>query len=400
MKRALLLALLISSLIPSLNSIAEAATKPVSVKELAKVVAAPGAEGLVTTGTSLVTYSNLQGATADVMVSAYSFTGAALWQNKIDAGIDEVATAITTDPSGNIWIAGTSATPVVADTSTALVGIDNPDGVVVEQKSAPRALLNRVTLWKISPTGELLSTLSQAVDATPLINAISVNSSGSSVIGVLSNKAFLLSVNTSGTFSNVIFIGSGKSEITSLVRNTDGTINLFGSSTETLAGKKLVGIRDGVLIKVGKSGAITSVVRSSAPKAERRWLSADSSLLLSGTVQTGKIVETALTKFAPTFNPIWTTRVASQGISMAVTAGASSYLAISSKSPIAGVSGWKPAAPQLLLLSYSSKGVLDGAWSSGAFSAPISLAYSKMGGLFGLAIEGDQSVSIFHLTSR
>ena len=396
MKRFLLLALLFSSLVPA----AEAATKPVAVKELTKVIAAPGAEGLVTAGTSLVTYSNQQGATADVVLSAYSFTGAPLWQKKIDSGVDEVATAITTDPSGNIWIAGTSATPTVADTSTVPTGIDNPDGVVAEPKSSSRALLNRVTLWKVSPTGELLTTLSQLVDATPLINAISVNSSGASVVGELSDKAFLISANSIGTFSKVTFIGSGKSEITSLVRNIDGTVNLFGSSTETLGGKKLIGIRDGVLIKVGKTGAISSVVRSSAPKAERTWLSADSSLLLSGTVQTGKVIETALTKFAPTFNPTWTTRVTSLGISTALTAGTSSYLAISSKSPITGVSGWKPAAPQLLLLSYSSKGLLDGAWSSGAFSAPISLAYSKAGGLFGLATEGDQSVSIFHLTSR
>ena len=396
MKRFLVLALAFSFLIPA----AEAATKPVAVKELTKVIAAPGAEGLVTAGTSLVTYSNQQGATADVVLSAYSFTGAPLWQKKIDSGVDEVATAITTDPSGNIWIAGTSATPTVADTSTVPTGIDNPDGVVAEPKSSSRALLNRVTLWKISPTGELLTTFSQLVDATPLINAISVNSSGASVVGELSDKAFLISASSTGTFSKVTFIGSGKSEITSLVRNSDGTVILFGSSTETLGGKKLIGIRDGVLTKVGKTGAISSVVRSSAPKAERTWLSADSSLLLSGTVQTGKVIETALTKFAPTFNPTWTTRVTSLGISTALTVGTSSYLAISSKSPITGVSGWKPAAPQLLLLSYSSKGLLDGAWSSGAFSAPISLAYSKAGGLFGLATEGDQSVSIFHLTSR
>ncbi len=396
MKRFLVFALLFPFLLPT----ADAATKPVVVKELSKVISAPGAEGLVISGTSLITYSNQQGATADVAINAYSFTGAPLWQKKIDAGIDEVATAISTDPAGNIWIAGTSATPSIADTSTPLAGIDNPDGVIIEPKSAPLALLNRVTFWKLTQSGDVTATYSQEVESTPLINALSANNSGASVVGIISDKPFLISVNATGTFSKLTFIGTSKTSLTSVLRNSDGSVSAFGSSSETLSGKKLVGLRDGVLIKVGKTGTIASVVRSSAPKAERTWSSSDSSLLLSGKVQTGKVIETALTKFAPTFNPTWTTRIPSLGISTALTAGTSSYLAISSKSAITGVSGWKPAAPQLLLLSYSSKGLLDGAWSSGAFTAPISLAYSKAGGLFGLALEGDQSVSIFHLTSR
>jgi hypothetical protein len=381
-------------------SSAGAATKPIVVKELTKVATTSSAEGLVISGSSLITYSNQSAATADIAVNALSTTGASLWQKVIDSGGEDIATAISTGPDGAIWIAGTTSTPVQSDTSTIPAGIENPDAVIVEAKPANRGVLNRIALWKLSATGELLATYSVEVAATPLINSIAVNTSGVSLVGEISDKPFFISFSSSGTFSKVLAIGNSKTSLTSVVRQSDGSSSVFGASSETLGGKKIVGVRDGVLIKITKSGALSTVVRSSAPKATRTWLSADSSLLLSGTVQTGKVIETALTKFAPTFNPIWTTRVPSLGQSLAISGGTSAFLAISSKAPVTGISGWKPAEAALLLLGYSDKGLLNGAWALSQLTTPISMAYSKQYGLYGLALASDQSVSIFHLTSR
>ena len=156
-------------------------------------------------------------------------------------------------------------------------------------------------------------------------------------------------------------------------------------------------MRDGVLIKIAKNGTIASVVRSSAPKADRSWLGADSTLALTGFVKSGKVIESAFTKFSSAFAPSWTLRVPSLGISAVVSAGATTYGAFASNSAVTGVIGWKPSSPSLLMLSLDSKGVITGAFGSSEITEPIALAYSKEFGLVGLAKTSSQSISLFKL---
>jgi hypothetical protein len=276
---------------------------------------------------------------------------------------------------------------------------DNPDGVVVEQSSPLRGDLNLLTLWKISSQGDLVATYSAAESAPALISGISANASGVSIVGQLLDKPFLISASPLGVFGKLISIGSAKTQINSVVRNSDGSINVFGSSAETLGGKKLIGIRDGFLIKVSKTGTLTTVVRSSAPKGDRSWINSDNSLALTGYVKTGKIVESAFTKFTAAFAPTWTIRFPSHGSSAVLSAAGSTYAAIGSNSAVSGVSGWKPSTSQLLLLALDSKGVITAAYSAQELSDPISLTYSKELGLYGLAKAGDGTVSIFHLSA-
>jgi hypothetical protein len=213
----------------------------------------------------------------------------------------------------------------------------------------------------------------------------------------LQDKPFIQSVSAQGAFGKLISIGTSKSSLNAIVRHADGTISVFGTSSETLGGKKLAGLRDGVLIKIAKSGAIASVVRSSAPKADRSWVAADSTLFLTGYVKSGKVIETAFTKFTAAFAPSWTLRVPSLGTSAVVGAGATTYGAFASQAAVSGVIGWKPTVPSLLLLSFDSKGVVTGAFGSNEITEPIALAYSKELGLIGLAKTTNQSVSLFKL---
>jgi len=154
------------------------------------------------------------------------------------------------------------------------------------------------------------------------------------------------------------------------------------------------------LVKVSKTGAITSVVRSSAIKAQRSWLVADSTLTLTGYVKSGKVIESAFTKFNSSFTPTWTMRIPSTGSSTVLTAAGTTYGALSSNSAIKGVTGWKPTTPTLLLATFTSKGVMTGAYADSQFSAPISLVYTKELGLCGLAKGSGESISIFRLATR
>ena len=392
MKRfALFLALLLVGITPAV-----AAPKSVAVKKLS-IIATVSAEAMVVTGKTIVTVSNTDGVNSNILLTGMDISGTQLWQKTIDSGVDEVALASAVDPLGNVWLAGASSVQVAVESATAPIQAENPDGVIAEPVTKLRADMNLLTLWKVSPLGDLLGTYTLSQSAPALINAISVNANGVSIVGQLLDKPFVVSATSTGVFGKVISIGTSKTALNTVVRHTDGSVSVFGSSAETLAGKKLAGVRDGVLIRVSKTGAIASVVRSSAPKANRAWLSADSTLALTGFVKSGKIIESAFTKFTMAFAPTWTMRVPSLGTSTVLTSANTTYGAISSSSAVTGVLGWKPTSASVLLLALSNKGVIAGAYGSSEISEPISLSYSKELGLVGLAKTATQTVALFKL---
>ena len=387
MKRtALLLALLTIG-----TSSAVAAPKPLEVKKLTLIAVNQSAEKLVISGKTLVTVANTDGVNSNILLTGLDVTGVQLWQKTIDSGVDEVALAATTDPMGNIWLAGASSKVVVPESATVQIQAENPDGVVLEPITQLRGDMNVLTLWKVSSQGELLGTYSSAQSAPALINAISVNASGVSIAGTVQDKPFIQSANSQGVFGKAISIGTTKTTLNAIVRHADGTLSVFGTSSETLGGKKLAGVRDGVLIKVSKTGALSTVVRSSAPKADRSWLAADSTLALTGYVKTGKVIETAFTKFTSAFAPTWTQRVTSLGTSTVVSAGKTTYGAFNTASLFA----WKPGTPSVALVAFDSKGVMTAAYGSSEITEPIALVYSKDLGLIGLARTSSQTLSLF-----
>ncbi|CAN2224337.1 hypothetical protein MCEMRE26_01293 [Candidatus Nanopelagicaceae bacterium] len=388
------LAVLIAALL-TISAPAEAAQKKIAVKKIEKIATVPEAELLVANGSSIITIVNINAPKLDIALNAMNISGAAMWSKVIDSGVDEIAMAAARDSAGNLWIAGFSATPSITESATSTVTPENPDSVVVEPAQTPRSDLNRLTIWKVSAMGELSETYFSTENLPGLISAISVTGTGISIVGQYNERSFIQNFSNGGTFGKVSYIGSAKTSLNAIVRNSDGSASVFGHSTETLGGKKLAAKQDGVLIKVSKSGALTNVVRSSAIKAERSWFSADSSFLLSGYVKVGKKVESAVTKFSPTFAPVWTIRVPSTGDSLAITAGKSSVAAINSNASITSLIGWNPTKPSLLLLSFDSKGLITAAKGSSELTAPIALSYSKEIGVVGLAKSSDGSVALY-----
>lgn len=396
MKRIVILALVASLSAPAAN----AAPKAIPV-QLGSIYSAPiGTELFLQSGKSSIFISNINSKSADIQVTANDLSGTQLWQRTVDSGADEVATAATLDPQGNIWLTGSAALIAVAETPTPTTGVDNPDSVIAEASPTQRSDMKNLALWKISPTGELLGSYLTPLKNIPLATAISATNSGLAVIGSLDSKPFVITATTSGVLGKLISIGTSKTEFNAVARNSDGTLSIFGSSAETLAGKKVAGVRDGVLIKLSKSGSITSLVRSSVLKGSRSWISGDSAHLLSGPVVTGKNIETAITKFTTAFAPTWTLRIQSTGPSTTLTANGNSYLAISSRGAIAGIAGWKPSQPSLLVITFDSKGVMKAATALPGLVNPISLHYSTARGVTGLASAADGTVSIFTLVSR
>lgn len=376
------------------------AAPSIAVKTQSTSFLASNAEGILLSGKNVLYFSNVVNINNDIVVTALDSSNQLLWSRTIDSGGDEVATAGTSDAAGNIWIAGALAPVFHAETSTPQSAIDNPDQVVVDNPSRLRPDMTSLALWKLAPTGEILATWQLEIGAVALVNSVSANSTGVSVVGALNGKPFLISATNTGVFGKILYIGSEKTSVSDVIRNSDGTINLYGSSSETLLKKKVAGKRDGILVTVSKGGVITQLVRSSAPQAIREWQSAASTNVVTGSVITGKSVETAITQFTKTFTPTWTLRIASTGQSRVTTLNGLTFVALTSKAAISGISGWKPATPTLLVISFDSKGVMKGAYSFPGLNTPIALIATRDGGVVGAAVGSDSSVSIFRLGSR
>jgi hypothetical protein len=370
---AVIAALLLSS------QVAGAAPKSIAASEITKVAPIAEHEGVAISNQGITIFSNAE---KKVLVTSLDFTGADKWKLVIEGASDQIAMAATSDKEGNTWLAGLTSEVNVYETQNATSNPANVDGVVVEQVPPLRGELNCVTLWKISSTGALIGTYSESATAPLLITAISYSSSGISLIGDRGAGTVLITSTLSGKFSTAKIIGTAKSSFASILRNPDGSAQIYGASSETLSGKKLVGVRDGILAKVSTSGALTSLVRSSANRATRSWQSATSSYFIVGDVKVSGKNESAFTKFNSTFAPSWTLRLPSQGAQLAaVAANGNHYALFNSTSSIPGVTGWKPSTATPIVIRFDSKGVITQALKSSQVKSATAMAHIPAVGL-------------------
>ena len=350
-----------------------AAPKSIAASEITKVAPIAEHEGVAISSQGITIFSNSE---KKVLISSLDFTGTEKWKLVIEGSADQIAMVATADKEGNTWLAGLTSAVEVVESQSATSTPVNVDGVVVESVPALRSELNTVTLWKINSAGALIGTYSESATSPLLITAISQSSSGISIIGDRGARTVLITSTLSGKFSTTKVIGTAKSSFTSIVRNSDGSAQIYGASSETLGGKKLVGVRDGILAKVDKSGALSSVIRSSATKASRSWQSATSTYFLVGDVKVSGKNESAFTKFNSSFTPTWTLRLPSQGAQLvAVAANGNHYALFNSTSSIPGVTGWKPGTATPIVLRFDSKGVITQALKSSQVKSATAMAH-------------------------
>ena len=396
MKR-LLSSVLIASLliVPSAHS----APKKLAVKplQLVTTVGTPDeVSGVVNSGKSLIVFGSKA---SKAYARAVDTAGKELWNLSLDQSAASIATAAAVDSAGDIWIAG--ATPMamgLIPPSPAATPV-NPDNATAPVNNAI-GNLQAVTIWKVTAAGVLTFTNTLPTSFVVLPTAISVDRNGASIVGILGNEkgnaAFLVNADKAGVFGKLTQIGSVSTTADAVIRHADGSFTVAGSSSETLAGKKVAGVTDGILVKISKTLKITNVVRSSAAKGKRIWNSATSTLLLGGEVVAGGKIESAVTKFSSSFVPTWTYRFPSTG--SAFTAG-STHVAFISTGPIAQLN-WNPKSPTPLILSFDSKGTVIAADSGPVGQKEVlGVLISKDLGVLVLTSSAE-TVSIFTLIPR
>jgi hypothetical protein len=360
MKRLIAL-FVISFLVITPNT--QAAPKKIAVNTL-KLLTTIGlpteVSGVVISGKNFVVFGT-QNSLA--YAKAVDSNGNELWKLQLDQSQASMASAAVVDSAGDIWIAG--VTPVAAAVSATPSPVINPDNAVIPPTTFIGDL-KTLTIWKVSSTGTLAATYTSPASNVILPTSITLDDSGLAIVGSMAgeklNAGFIIFMNSSGLFSKTLQIGSASTTIESVTRNTDKTFTLVGSSGETIAGRKLAGLIDGVIIKVSKSLKITSVVRSSISKGKRIWNTTTPSLLLGGEVVVGNKSEVAVTKFSSRYVPTWTHRFAGAG--PAFTTGSTQLLFLSNGAIRELV--WNPKTPTALLITFNSKGVI-----SAADSAPV-----------------------------
>jgi len=98
------------------------------------------------------------GPTQGDIIAIDPLTKAQLWDLPLKGAADSIATTATIDTAGNIWIAGSSSTQVVAPTPKPTpTNVINPSGVVIDPTPPIRSDLTQLSIWQVSPDGTLIA---------------------------------------------------------------------------------------------------------------------------------------------------------------------------------------------------------------------------------------------------
>ena len=379
--------------------VSQAAPKKISVKpmQLLTTIGTPDeVSGAVVSGKSIIIFGTKS---SKAYARAIDRTGKELWNLTLDQSAASVATSAAVDSAGDIWIAGATPLALGLNPPASTAAPVNPDNAVIPP-SVFIGDLQAVSIWKVSAAGALLFTNTLPTSSVLFPTAITVDKNGASVVGIIANEkgnaGFLANVDATGAFSKLLQIGAVSTTADAVARHGDGSFTVAGSSSETLGGKKVAGLTDGILVKISKALKITTVVRSSVTKGKRIWNSASNSLLLAGEVVAGGKTESAITKFSLAYAPSWSYRFASTGPTLSASATQAFFISTGAVAQL----NWNPKTPTPLLLTFDSKGLITAA-DSGPIGQKevLGLLISKEFGVLALT-SSTESVSIFTLLPR
>ena len=379
--------------------VSQAAPKKISVKpmQLLTTIGTPDeVSGAVVSGKSIIIFGTKS---SKAYARAIDRTGKELWNLTLDQSAASVATSAAVDSAGDIWIAGATPLALGLNPPASTAAPVNPDNAVIPP-SVFIGDLQAVSIWRVSAAGALLFTNTLPTSSVLFPTAITVDKNGASVVGIIANEkgnaGFLANADATGAFSKLLQIGAVSTTADAVARHGDGSFTVAGSSSETLAGKKVAGLTDGILVKISKALKITTVVRSSVAKGKRIWNSASNSLLLAGEVVAGGKTESAITKFSLAYAPSWSYRFASTGPTLSASATQAFFISTGAVAQL----NWNPKTPTPLLLTFDSKGLITAA-DSGPIGQKevLGLLISKEFGVLALT-SSTESVSIFTLLPR
>lgn len=379
MKRFFLAVIIITfSVFSSANAAVMKNTKPLvelpytKADQISSVLLTP--ISIIITGTTESPSSSwINGALAGVsdgFIASYSSLGAPLWNIRLGSNANEIATSAAIDLDGSIWIAGATSALVSPNPTAIPPKALNPDNVILDPTAAVSTPLNRIKIWQISSSGNLLNSFEYIGEDIINPKKLLVTDSNLIILGSIYDKSsvagFYLSASKSGVFTPIIKFGSKSTQINSAISNKDGSITAVGSSGELLLKVKPLSKVDAVTLKISSAGVLQQVARATLKTTSRSWSSIDAGLLQGGRVTYSNKTEAAITKFSALGKPVWNVRYSAKSSAL-VANGSNSWATYISSGAIKGVPAWKPKAATPVLIEFGKKGEVI---SSHTLSAP------------------------------
>ena len=379
MKRFFLAVIIISfSVFSSANAAVMKNTKPLvelpytKADQISSVLLTP--ISIIITGTTESPSSSwINGALAGVsdgFIASYSALGAPLWNTRLGSNANEIATSAAIDLDGSIWIAGATSALVSPNPTAIPPKVLNPDNVILDPTAAVSTPLNRIKIWQISSSGNLLNSFEYIGENIINPKKLLVTDTNLIILGSIYDKSsvagFYLSASKSGVFTPIIKFGSKSTQINSAISNKDGSITAVGSSGELLLKVKPLSKVDAVTLKISSAGVLQQVARATLKTTSRSWSSIDAGLLQGGRVTYSNKTEAAITKFSALGKPVWNVRYSAKSPAL-VANGSNSWATYISSGAIKGVPAWKPKAATPVLIEFGKKGEVI---SSHTLSAP------------------------------
>ena len=368
MKKSFLIVLLIFSLqpLPATAAVMKS-TKPIielpylKADEVSDISLTP--VSIVLTGTtesaSSTWISGSLGGLSDGFVVSYSSLGAPLWNLRLGSSANEIATSTAIDIDGSIWVAGAGTAITTPTPSTTQGKALNPDNVVLDPLQPSSTPLNRIKLWQISSTGNLLNTFEVVSENIIHPKKLLISGPNLIIVGDIYEKSavkgFYITASKTGVFSPIIKYGIKSTQINSALSSSDGSIIAVGSSGDLLLKTKPISKIDAVTLKISATGLLQQAARATLKTTTRTWSSIDSGLLQGGKVSYSNKTESAITKFSALNKPVWNVRYLSKSTAL-VTSGKNSWATFISSGLIKGIPTWKPKAATPVLLELGKKG--------------------------------------------
>ena len=163
-----------------------------------------------TSTTSVITATALGG--TDGYVANLDSTGKQVWNIRLGTPSDDVATAMTTDAAGNLWVVGATTIPV-PDVSAPVVPLTtiNPSQITIQPIIQKPPGFQRILVWQINPTGTLVHTFSSDYSDVLAPTSIAFKNSSFTISGIsvpatgeaTSSRTFSLPMSADGTFGAV-----------------------------------------------------------------------------------------------------------------------------------------------------------------------------------------------------
>ena len=325
---------------------------------------------IVLTGTTESTtstwLSGSLGGLSDGFIASYSSLGAPLWNLRLGSTANEIATSSAIDVDGSIWVVGAGTSITTPTPSSAQGKALNPDNVVLDPAQPTNTPLNRIKLWQVNSTGNLLNTFEFTSESIIHPKKILINGANLIVVGDSYEKSavkgFYISVTKTGVFSPIIKYGIKSTQINSALSNSDGGITAVGSSGDLLLKVKPLSKTDAVTLKISTTGVLQQVAQATLKATTRTWSSIDSGLLQGGKVSYSNKTEASITKFSALNKPTWNVRYLSKSSAL-VASNKNSWASFISSGVIKGISTWKPKNATPVLLELGKKGEVISAYT-------------------------------------